>query len=1572
MSDAVATAVGIDAVTPAETGRPIGDGEPVAEAQHTTATVDGANQSLPSVVELSSVTITDPPNASSATLDTDPGQAVQLSTETGIAMDQVDTGETEPIDRAESAKEMAVAPPREHDKGDPITTAAGDTVETPKDLEAEAPVPDFELAPLPTLFDPDADPSPADGQITYEPDPFGLGATGSDGEDEDRLETGEGQPDEVEEDLVEAPGEGEEEDEGMMMEYITSLQQYEGAPGDDEEVEEVEQIEQAERDEGGENPEQGQGDMMQSEGQEQGEEQPQPDDAPPSEGVTNGTQADEPTETIVAASRNDKEGSVQDGPGREENKAKDVDMPSARSSPLTPVSDIPELPDVLSLSPIQPIKPLPAPLKATAAPDLPRDPTPAKSPSKSDDAAVPHAESSSAAQRRGLQSPSPVSLAVGNGSPLNGATKRAPTVNKKKLDAASGIKISDKPPDKIAPRPKAFTDVQIKKLLHGQTRELQLAQCQRPRYAKWGKCTQCIAKVGGDSCRFRDYRTFEIDPETTDIKGPGWFESTEWKEEMTPLPKVFNRRLEEKHIVRSERTVAPILLPLITNEVRHVVSKKAIHRGVDAAKHRSVCDFCSSTIFGGWFFCKRCGRDFCLQCERYFPESFETITKSPWAMPDAARPRLLRCHHQVIPGAAPPKGPAFHLRSDLQPVSRFGEEELRDHWLRLAEFVLEGKEPLGDRLKLMGLAEEEDVNKVVEEFPGAAVASDVDPALQGAEKDGNGEVRPQDKDFKYTKTTHPSAIPIPDPADLADESREFLFVCDDDLSNEVFDLMWTKGEPMVVDHVGDSLRLEWKPDNFIEWFGKEQCYVVNCQTDDSQPTTVGRFFQRFKNREERGDKILKLKDWPSTDDFQNTHPDLYHDFCDALPVPDYTRREGVLNLYAHFPPGPTRPDIGPKMYNAFEALETPGGFGSTRLHMDVADAVNLLTYASDRSDGQPGCAVWDLFRAEDAGLIREYLREKFEKTHVFTDPIHSQLFYLDSSMRRELFEKKGVRGWRVYQYPGQAVFIPAGCAHQVCNLADCIKIALDFVSPHNVRRCQQLTQDFRRENFVKAWKEDVLQLYNVLWYAWLSCQETRQRNLREAEEEKIALAAREAHLASLRNGQHQGFEESSSFGRMGSPMAMPLPSAGLGLGGGWNVSSVRDEPYVPSRSPSVSRGGSPVPVLPSRNRVEADELVAAEDSEKAGANKSGPSSDTEGDKQRVEDVGVDGTGESTAQNGKEEKVVAESKRKLAEGLLSITLKRELPPPSEAFTPSSALAASRKNISLPVPTAVIKPTVKDMTSITPAALSPAPRNGKTSASPKYASASRSSSPNPSRQANLVARQKEAERKEREKREQRVKNAPRGLRTSTLIKLGAKRFDDVMGQAKGEMLGELGEGMLKGIGEEAWSALKSSSPTPPRRMPDVAEIDPHRQVSGFDFGLGSLGGTGELGHESYDHLDSPMTVDMDFSALQAEIDERNRQQEQEEAEGQGVYGGLDADTIGSLLGHALGGDPDDFMGQVAGPGTNDEDDDMNGEGARELAAQLSMLQQTEEEDMAVGQGEMDDEAEDQIIAESGYTL
>ncbi|WWD15646.1 hypothetical protein CI109_100068 [Kwoniella shandongensis] len=1401
---------------------------------------------------------------------------------------------------------------------------------------------ELELAPLPQTFDPDQElpppTSPAD-QIVV--DPFGVGNPADDEEEEQE---------EVERPLMEEGKlEEEGEDQMKMMEYITSIQQF-GGDGDPEGEMDVEMEEQIVVDEGG--GEEAQVDQEQTSAVE---------DTAQVDGRVDKDDDDGPKVAETVERTKESEVEVQED--------KDAEIPTAPSSPLTPMSDLPELPDTLALSPVIEVASLPNQFSPTL-PDADSkrvSPIPhaessaaaarrnSSSPQPDQFKAVPKKtgikrarETNGSTSTRGKGKRKSVEvieieddlrsisaeeeqelieikpdekserIAEENGKRKSkkakgpdGTAARISGPSRKRLDATLGIsRDGDKAPEKIAPRPKGMTDALLKKNLQGKTREIQMAPCLRPRYAKWGKCTQCIAKIGGDSCRFRDYRVFSIDPETSEITGPGWFESTEWKEEMTPLPTEFNVPLDEKHIQRTERTVAPMLLPLITREVRHVINKKAIKRGVDTAKHRALCDFCSSTIFGGWFFCKRCGRDYCLHCERYFPDSLETMSTSPWPLPDAARPRLLRCHHPpTAPGAQAPRGPAFHTRSNLQPVSRFGDEELRDHWLALAEFVLEEKDGMEERLKLMGLQEDDEVETVLKDWttkaaplsdadivavtsrsasPQMAIRNDTGANADSSEKRGDPAPQPNgqesgehtrredgspeelisvlDLPFTYTKTTHPTANPIPDPAGLEDASRDFMFIPIESLDNKVFDEMWSRGEPVVVDGVGKQFNLDWTPDTFIERFGDEACFVLDCQTNTPQQMTVGEFFELFQTAETRGKTILKLKDWPSTDDFQNTHPELYNDFCDALPVPDYTRREGVLNLYAHFPPGPTKPDIGPKMYNAFEAVESTGGFGSTRLHMDVADAINVMLYASPRnppkpksdaplrpdgppsgetvpkdkeevpsvvddqnrdetvaldkgkvqspssaeapveapvetpveapvgspikasseapveqieSQSEPGCAVWDLFRAEDSDLIREFLKEKFDQTHKFTDPIHSQLFYLDAALRKELWEKKGVVSWRVYQYPGQAVFIPAGCAHQVCNLADCIKIALDFVSPHNVRRCQALTQDFRKENFVKAWKEDVLQLYNVLWYAWQSCRETRVRRKQEEEAYEAAQAARAAHLASLRSGDH----ESYGYGRY-SPAATPGLSSetrsGLGMGmglGGWNVSSVRDEPHAGSRSPSVSRGGSPGPTQQATlARVLAESRAGingrhvnhrsngdVNDGQSEDGLTARKASQTDEAEERAGETPKETAADSTAtSSGK----IANPKRDLAHSLLQITLTREETNPRETFVPSTALWGSAKKVNLPSTSSRdIKPVL----------------------------------PSGNRSSSLSMRQKEAEKREKERLERKFKNPVRPLRTSTLIKLGARRVDEVLGMAMGEMgTGDTLGGVLAGLG------------------------------------------------------------------------------------------------------------------------------------------------------------------------------
>jgi len=302
-------------------------------------------------------------------------------------------------------------------------------------------------------------------------------------------------------------------------------------------------------------------------------------------------------------------------------------------------------------------------------------------------------------------------------------------------------------------------------------------------------------------------------------------------------------------------------------------------------------------------------------------------------------------------------------------------------------------------------------------------------------------------------------------------------------SISLFAPIWQQGDPIVVTGCLEHFRIDWTPDYFIQNFGDQTCIIIECQEENNMRVTVRQFFEMFGRYNDRKE-CWKLKDWPPSTDFRAAFPELYRDFSNAVPVPDYVRRDGVANIGSHFPVNTVAPDLGPKMYNALASTLSEGSKGTTRLHMDMADAVNVMTYAENSPDGSPGCAAWDLFRACDSDKLRHFLNDRFAKQS--TDPIHAQNYYLDEQLRKELYDKYQVTSYRVYQRPGEAVFIPAGCAHQVANLADCIKVAIDFVSVENIGRCESLTKEFRDLNQKLLWKEDVLQLRTMMWFAWLS------------------------------------------------------------------------------------------------------------------------------------------------------------------------------------------------------------------------------------------------------------------------------------------------------------------------------------------------------------------------------------------------------------------------------------------------------------------------------------------------------
>lgn len=204
------------------------------------------------------------------------------------------------------------------------------------------------------------------------------------------------------------------------------------------------------------------------------------------------------------------------------------------------------------------------------------------------------------------------------------------------------------------------------------------------------------------------------------------------------------------------------------------------------------------------------------------------MNKSPWHVLDAARPRLLKCQaRSEIVAGGDGKSTQWHFRPDLIPVSSLSQEELKDHWLALAEVGVKGNLDKSEWAGLFGY-KEEDGMRFVEDIEKVRSRQ-----ITAIDKDGQGEkgiVETIDVESYYTKLTHPS-IPLPaDPAGLRKESLPFIKIGTEALTNPIFDVLWGKGEPMVVDGIAKKFQKLWTPNQMVANFGNENCRKSVCLT----------------------------------------------------------------------------------------------------------------------------------------------------------------------------------------------------------------------------------------------------------------------------------------------------------------------------------------------------------------------------------------------------------------------------------------------------------------------------------------------------------------------------------------------------------------------------------------------------------------------------------------------------------------------------------------------------------------------------------------------------------------------
>lgn len=387
---------------------------------------------------------------------------------------------------------------------------------------------------------------------------------------------------------------------------------------------------------------------------------------------------------------------------------------------------------------------------------------------------------------------------------------------------------------------------------------------------------------------------------------------------------------------------------------------------------------------------------------------------------------------------------------------------------------------------------------------------------------------------------------------------------------EHFQMHWASGEPVVVRNVlAKSSGLSWEPMVIRRAFFNARKKVqrdsscvntvkaIDCVDWCEVEVNIHKFFKGYLEGHSHPTgwpEMLKLKDWPPANSFDECLPRHGSEFIAMLPFSDYTNPiSGHLNLASKLPDGCLKPDIGPKTYIAYGYPKELGrGDSVTKLHCDLSDAVNVLTHTAEaerppeqqkiitdlmkeyeaedspkghsetnmkleRSDGNygHGGAVWDVFRRQDVPKLTEYLKQHWrEFRHVknspltnLVHPIHDQTIYLNEKHKKQLKEEYNIEPWTFEQYLGEAVFIPAGCPHQVRNRQSCIKVALDFVAPDNIEECIRLTEEFRLLPKTHRSKEDILEVKKMALHATSQTVEEVERLMKKHQKEQVIPAS---------------------------------------------------------------------------------------------------------------------------------------------------------------------------------------------------------------------------------------------------------------------------------------------------------------------------------------------------------------------------------------------------------------------------------------------------------------------------------
>ncbi|KAI7877879.1 uncharacterized protein EV154DRAFT_472170 [Mucor mucedo] len=594
---------------------------------------------------------------------------------------------------------------------------------------------------------------------------------------------------------------------------------------------------------------------------------------------------------------------------------------------------------------------------------------------------------------------------------------------------------------------------------------LQAGPCTSPPYNQFDMiCNSCAEE---QPCSFMGLRGFEIS--TIDgslVYGP-YFPETKKNDLLHSSRSLrFNGKPyspgAKKYALNQIRSTLRKVLER-QKDARSYYNNKAVQRD-HTEGYRHLCDTCSTTIFNKHYVCASCAMEICIECY----DDLQNMTEGIHTHPKSTNNK--------------------HARAEFVLFSKFAKKSIST--------LLKSTIPKAARSLMRKVKKENDPSAAAMVTTSHDTISTGKIIMLPISLDfilinhfifKKQVINPSQQSSLSTSSLSHLFSGVKDEQRTSQDGQQFLKIEACNLNLDLFQQHWQTHRPIHVTNSTGNSEFEWTPAMFSTLCGTDTIQATDY--DNSVFELNGKdYFDAFSDRKRRqrlckklgSSEVLKVKDWPQTQDLQNRLPGLYDDFMRTVPAPEYCSASGYLNLANRLPEEYLPPDLGPKMFISYGS-DQHGKTGKTNLHCDITDAVNVMYYADDETarDKPKAASVWHIFPHDQIGQLQEYIRQYKDCDHLH--PIFDHAFYLTEQDLVRLEAEFGVVPYTVYQNPGDAVFIPAGCAHQVLNCSNSIKCAFDFLSPENVESSLFISSELR-----KLHKQDALQVQTTLAFSWVS------------------------------------------------------------------------------------------------------------------------------------------------------------------------------------------------------------------------------------------------------------------------------------------------------------------------------------------------------------------------------------------------------------------------------------------------------------------------------------------------------